>query len=245
MDNDQGVIYVSTGEKYVEMTARSARSLKTHCPNLPIHIFTDRDISSYGCFDSSTIISDPKRRYGAKVDYFHETPYQNTLFLDADTRVCEDISDMFDLLDRFDIAIAHAFERARQWYKYNGPAPKIFSPLNSGVILYKKTDPVVEFFKSWQKAYHEDGRVADQMTLREQLWESDINLLVLPPEYNIRPKCELWALRSAEIKPKILHIDDFKREVGIMPEYYSLPLRKRLRTKLKHFINGQLRYRFK
>ena len=179
------------------------------------------------------------------MDYYSETPYQQTLFLDADTRVCEDISDMFDLLDRFDIAIAHAFERAKQWYKYEGDAPKIFSPLNSGVILYKKTDDVMDFFKTWKKAYHEDGRVADQMTLRSRLWESDVKLWVLPPEYNVRPKCELWALRSAEITPKILHLDDFKREVGIMPEYYSLPFRKKWRAKLKHMIRGKLRYRFK
>ena len=106
MNNDKGVIYVATGEKFVKMAVMAAKSLKIYCPDLPVHIFTDRDIASHSCFDSSTKILDPHLR--SKVDYIFLTPFQKTLFLDADTRVCEDITPMFDLLDRFEFAIAFA-----------------------------------------------------------------------------------------------------------------------------------------
>ncbi len=47
--------------------------------------------------DSSTKIHNPHIR--SKVDYISETPFQRTLYLDADTRVCEDLTHMFELLD--------------------------------------------------------------------------------------------------------------------------------------------------
>ena len=96
MTKERGVIYIATGEKYVELAVKSAQSLKACCPRLSTHIFTERDISSYNCFDGSTKISDPHRR--SKVDYIFQTPYQRTLYLDADTRVCEDIIQIFDCL---------------------------------------------------------------------------------------------------------------------------------------------------
>lgn len=242
MDNNKGVVYVATGREYIEMAARSAISLKSHSPDLQTHVFTDCDIASYDCFDGVTEITDPHFR--SKIDCIPKTPFERTLFLDADTRICEDISSMFELLDRHDIALAHAPARDKQWEKYGGEAPRIFSLMNSGVILYKRTGPVKEFFKAWKKAYIEKGLKRDEYSLREQLWASDLKLWVLPPEYNCRPKNEILALRSAAITPKILHIEDFKREVGIMPKYYSLPLKKKLRIKLKHMIKGMIRYRF-
>ena len=138
MNNDQGVIYVATGELFVKMAAMSAESLKIHNPELSVHIFTDCDTSSYDCFNGVTKIQDPHVR--SKVDYISETPYHRTLFLDADTRVCEDITHMFELLDRYDIALAYDDGRTRRPKRYAGNAPKIFMPLNSGVILFKSSD---------------------------------------------------------------------------------------------------------
>jgi len=246
MNNDQGVIYIATGERYVEMAAMSARSLKTHCPGLPVHIFTDCDTASYDCFDSSTKISDPNRKYGAKVDHFYETPYQRTLYLDADTRVCEDITPMFDLLDRYDIAMAHAplGRNYKSLKKYIGQAPIIFSALNSGVILYKRTDPVIEFLKNWKKAFYEDGRESDQITLREQLWLTDLRLWILPQEYHCRPKSCIKFLKSLGITPKILHLRDFRKEAGFKPKPWSLRLREKINRLIPHKIQKPIRRLF-
>jgi hypothetical protein len=221
MNNDQGVIYVATGELFVKMAAMSAVSVKDHNPGLPVHIFTDCDTASYGCFDSATRISDPHSR--SKVDYVSETPYQRTLFLDADTWVCEDITHMFELLDRYDIALSYDDGRARRPKRYaGGPAPKTFQPFNSGVILYKRSDKTLKLFDSWKKTYHKEGRQRDQMSLRNLIWESDIKLWAMPPEYNCRPKGYARVLLNAGITPKILHLDNFKKEAGFPPPTISL-----------------------
>ena len=255
MKNDQGVVYVSTGKSYVNMAAMSAKSLKSHCPNLPVHIFTDCDTTSYDCFDSATKISTPHRR--SKVDCIPETPYQRTLYLDADTRVCENIVPLFDLLDKFELAIAHDCGRGKHIDKYTGKAPaernkpekyssqapEEFMPLNSGVILFKTTDPVLKFFKAWKNDYYQKGFKADQLTLRDQLWIHNLKLGILPPEYNCRPRSNIKVLRDAKIFPKILHLNDFKREAGI-PSIDSLSLRKKIKHKIKYIMMPKIRNLF-
>lgn len=235
MNNDRGVIYVATGELFLKMAAMSVDSLKKYNPSLPAHVFTDSDTTSYSCFDSVTKIADPNVR--SKVNYVSETPYQQTLFLDADTRVCEDITHMFDLLDRYDIAMPYDNGRAKRPKRYIGEAPKIFLPLTSGVILYKKTERVIQFFKTWQETYRQKGHVRDQISLREALWKSDLNIWVLPPEYSVRPRGYLKVLKDAGITPKILHLDDFKREAGFKPPPISL--RKKLKKIIKYKIIGK------
>jgi len=237
MNKEQGVIYIATGEKFAAMAVQSAKSLKLHCPDLPVHIFTDCDAASHNCFDSSTIIPDPHRR--SKLDYIFETPYQKTLYLDADTRICEDITHMFDLLDRYDIALAYVNSRTKtlkRYLRWSGQAPKIFLPLNGGVILFNKTDPVMEFFQSWRKAYHKEGHKADQFTLREQLWLSDLRLLILPPEYNCRPMSAVKYLKRCGIPPKILHLRNFNVEVGVKPKNYPLTLGQRIKDIINKII---------
>ena len=231
MDHDKGVIYIATGKKFLELAANSARSLKELCPDLPTHIFTDCDASSYGCFDSSTKISDP--HYRSKVDYISKTPFQKTLFLDADTRVCEDISDIFTLLDRYDIAMAHEPSRGAERMKlYPGSITNAFPPLNSGVILFNRTDPVLEFFKNWKQDYHKGEFDGDQSTLRGLVWSANLRLAVLPPEYNVRYKFYIKTLERNKITPKILHLCEFKDELDILPKGTTLSLRKKIKRKI-------------
>jgi len=37
-----------------------------------------------------------------------DSPFNRTVFLDTDTQVCSEFFELFDLLDRFDLAVAHA-----------------------------------------------------------------------------------------------------------------------------------------
>ena len=115
-------------------------------------------------------------------------------------------------------------------------------PLNSGVILFKATDPVMDFFKAWKDAYNKEGFKADQLTFRDQVWLHDLKLLILPPEYNCRPKSFIKVLRDANITPKILHLNDFKREAGI-PPIDSLPLRKKIKHIIKYRMIPRIRNR--
>ena len=208
-ENSMGVVYIATGEKYVRATVKSAESVKKYCNNLNVHLFTDLGEFSHDCIDGITIIDQPHRR--SKVDYLFKTPFERTLYLDSDTRVVDDITDIFKLLDNFDIALAHAHLRNHpatlaQW---KSEIPYSFPQLNGGVILFRMNMKVESLLKQWHEAYHTAGFKKDQTTLRELIWRSDLRLTILPPEYNIRYKKFLWIWKKNEAVPKIMHLKKY------------------------------------
>ena len=209
-NESRGVIYVACGESYVEAASASARSVRECSPSLATHLFTGRADCVDPIFDGVTRIENPHRR--SKVDWILETPFDRTLYLDADTRVVDDISEMFELLDRFDLAIAHAHRRNHPNTStvWNLQLPVSFPQLNSGVILFRRNDRTHDLLGAWREAFHEAGFAKDQATLRELIWNSDLRVHILPPEYNVRYSKYLEVWDPAEAKPKILHYKVFK-----------------------------------
>ena len=224
----RGVVYVACGEAYVQAAAASARSVRECSPSLATHLFTDRVDDVGPAFDGVTRIETPHRR--SKVDCLVDTPFQQTLYLDADTQVVDDLSEMFELLDRFDLAIAHAHRRnhADTRAVWNLDLPASFPQLNSGVMLFRRNERMIELLGAWRDAYHQAGFAKDQVTLRELIWNSDVRVHILPPEYNVRYSKYLDVWDPAEAKPKILHYHVFKgggdqREVrGLRREVASI-----------------------
>lgn len=207
--DSRGVIYIATGDKYLQAAQRSADSVKKHCAELKINLFTDLKKPKHESIDEVSIIEAPHRR--SKVDYLLKTPFARTLYLDADTRVVDNIVDIFDILDSFDIALAHAHLRnhtaTKEQWKIN--IPYGFPQLNGGVILFKMNRQVEIFLKQWRDAYHTAGFKKDQTTMRELIWRNNLRLTILPPEYNIRYRKYLWIWKKEEAVPKILHLKKY------------------------------------
>jgi len=210
-----GVNYICTGAVFTKAGVNSARSVRKHSPNLLIDIYTDSPSEiPDGLFDMVHLIADPHRR--SKVDYIAKTRFDRSLYLDTDTRVVTDISDMLDLLDRFDLAIAHAHNKKGNLEGWRCPIPDSFPQLNGGVIVYRRTPAVMNMLSDWQAAFHTAGFNKDQVTLRELLWMSDLRIYILPPEYNVRNAKYIKVWTPNEAEPKILHFPSFHHEVGIV-----------------------------
>lgn len=208
-----GVVYISVGKEFNEYALRSARSLKDKNGFLKAHLFTDTPDKNLDFFNSVSLIKDP--HYRSKVDYLYKSPYYKTVYLDTDTRIVKNIGDIFQLLDRFDIAFTHAFLRNDSTTKqlWNEYIPDAFPQVNGGVIAFKKTPQVIALLKEWSKSFHEAKFRKDQVTLRELLWKSRLHIAILPPEYNIRyPKyCLIW--KKNEAVPKIMHLRRYNSNI--------------------------------
>jgi hypothetical protein len=214
------VLYIATGAAHVAAAAASAASVRAANPGLAIAIFTDRPDGAAG-FDRVEPIEAPHIR--SKVDYLARTPFRETLYLDTDTRVLGDLSDLFDMLGRFDLAIAQrAYVRAtRSRAVWRHVVPAAFPEHNSGVMLYRSSPAALGFLEAWRAAYREAGFKVDQITLRELLWASDLRYAVLPARYN-RRRWSWWEkCFSRHAPPLILHTNRFH------PTRYG-PLRRRL-----------------
>jgi hypothetical protein len=239
-----GVLYIATGEGFTRAANGSAASVRERMPGLAIDIFTDRpDALDRSLFDRIEPITDPHRR--SKVDCLPRTRFDRTLYLDTDTRVVADIREMFTVLDRFDIALAHAHSRNRASHveAWRKPLPPAFPQLNGGVILYRRSPPVVAFLEAWAAAYHGAGIAKDQTTLRELLWDSDLRLHILPPEYNVRYDKYLKVWAPDEATAKILHYRRFHDETGAVEPARRLgglrPALRRLRSGLATWRSGR------
>lgn len=212
----RGAIYIAFGRKYVDEAVFSAKALKSFS-DIAVTLFTDASVTSPS-IDTIVLIKPEHRR--AKVDFISRSPYERTLYLDSDTQVVRDISDAFDVLERFDVAAVHDHSRkSSRWAKVipeYDRIPYAFPEFNGGVMLFRRSERTDCFFDLWRRYFYRYCEVTngqDQASLRISLWESDVAIHSLPFEYNvrnqrIRQKIADRASKPAEhglLKPRILH----------------------------------------
>jgi hypothetical protein len=211
----QGILYVAAGKKYIRAAIRSAKTVQKNCPGLPIHLFADwqnqgiQFEQSPFPFTSIGGIDSPHRR--SKVDFLQLSPFDRTLYLDSDTALNTDIRDLFRVLERFDIALCHAHWRinyftTRQW---RIPIPAAFPQFNSGVILYGKSERTLAFLEDWRENFYQANYPQDQATMRESLWLSNLRIATLPPEYNVRFIKYHFLWSKSEAETKIFHLQKY------------------------------------
>ncbi len=215
LPSKQGVLYIATGKKYINAAIQSAYSVRKYSPNLPIHLFADWQSSNIKLkkfpfpFNSIAEIDNPHRR--SKIEYLSKSPFEQTLYLDSDTKLNDDISTMFQLLERFEMALSHAHWRQSQITNklWKTQIPNAFPQFNSGVILYRKSKDTLKLFDAWKDAFQTANFLQDQITLREILWLSDIRIATLPPEYNVRFLKYHFLWSSTEASTKIFHLQKY------------------------------------
>ncbi len=200
----QGVIYVATGPEYLELARASAQSLRAVAPGVEIDLFTDQDVAP-GLFDA--VYPVPRVHERIKAECMAQSRFARTLYLDCDTLVVGDPRDGFDLLERFDLAIAH--DVRRDWALIREgleeETPYGFPQFNAGVVFYRPTDAVRAFLREWSRRFFESGQGRDQVVLKDMLWQTDLRWYVLPPEYNLRRVTVLDAWEPLDARVKIIH----------------------------------------
>jgi hypothetical protein len=186
-----GVVYIATEGRHLDDARVSAASLKAIHPDLPVALYSDRPAAA-GCFDRVIVVGDLASNLD-KARCLVRSPFERTLYLDADTFVCGDLSGVFAVLDRFDLAAAHDLVRlppthARDpWKAETAGIPAAFCQLNGGVIAFRKCPRVDRFLADWTLRHERDRRRGvqlDQPSLRELAFAGGLALWVLPPEYN-------------------------------------------------------------
>jgi hypothetical protein len=189
-----GYIYVASNSvggmkehNYVKEAIYSAKSLKKICPNAKITLFTDKELKE-DVFDNIEYVDMSLR---CKQNCLLKSPYEKTILVDTDTCFNHSIEDLFTMLDKYELCACHCFSRKRklQIPEYM-KIPYAFSEINTGIVAFKKCDNFTNFANLWVKYYEKYKNVTpwDQPTGRVALWESGINVYILPAEYNRRHK---------------------------------------------------------
>ena len=134
MKKSKGVLFITTSAHFTGAAVAAARSVRRHNPDLEIGVFTDQDISDPVFSFIGRIETEGGRR---KVDYISQTPYEHTLYLDSDVRVTGPLDDLFQLLDRFELAAAQVRYRTHPNRNkiWRESIPAAFSQANCGTHL--------------------------------------------------------------------------------------------------------------
>ena len=84
-----------------------------------------------------------------------QSPYERTIFLDADTTVCADMKRTFDFLDDYHLAMVpeplSISDMDALANKRREVAPSRYFEMNSGVVLYRNAPAVTAFFEELQR----------------------------------------------------------------------------------------------
>lgn len=208
MNNDFGIIYIATGDRYRFECMQSAMSAKAVMPDVPISLWTDSDSGlDQKYFDHIHIINNPNYSFFDKILPLTNTEYQKNLFLDTDTFVLHSVYEIFDLLERFDLACCHATSRIPKSHVIE-EIPVCFPELNTGVLAFNKNELTFQLIRDWADIYSEQlkNKVPvkhDQLAFRKALYFSDIRSTILTPEYNMRLNFPVF--KGANSVAKILH----------------------------------------
>lgn len=241
MENSQVIrkaVFVATGKKYLQeaylatLSFNEANSIKT-C------LLTDQIVEN-SIWDEVILLKNASGSIRDKLSIIN-VDADEILFLDSDTYILEDLSPTFELLKRFDLVAKQDW--SGRPYQLNG-VPESYPEFNTGVMLFRKNDRIVNLFKVWESYFEEYKEVMgpemDQRSFRKATFECDeLKVFVLPPEYNQMN----ITVGAQTTKVKILHGRPFHDLLSMQSEINKKPSTSRVyipKVGVIHSINETL-----
>ena len=181
---NRGILYFAKGDEFVKEATISAHRVKSVMPECPIALVADQKPSA-DCFDDVILDETPFLKQD-KARAMQRTPYERTLYLDTDIYLEESVSEMFEIIDKFDVAIRQDGDLIHIPGDENeivdGVPPGV-PEFNAGVILYRDSKSVMDMLEDWESRCLPEHEW-DQRSLRPALYHSDVRICPLEHRYN-------------------------------------------------------------
>ena len=202
----RGVIYcATTSTAYLEAAFISAIALRQQNPSLPITLLSDcplleqLPLHNYGItpklLDTCALGHHAFSSRAVKTRLNTYSPYQETLFLDADILSLQPVADLWSYLDESDLAMVvdrlpvvslcdHIAQVEKAYTLELLPGDTV--QFNSGVMLWRDSLATRVLFKQWHEEWQRFQK-HDQLALIRAIAAVQIPVAKLPPTYNISP----------------------------------------------------------
>lgn len=169
----RGVLYIAYGDNARSQARMSIETLRRCAPGLPIAVVSDQPM------DGAEHIHRPEADRGArtwKTQIYMLSPFDETLYLDADTEVVASPEPGFNLLEYVDLVLVQDVTRNfadNKWPHLNQDevayTEKILGTrqhmyFNSGVIFFKRNERVAAVMTAWHEEWTR-FQMHDQMAL--------------------------------------------------------------------------------
>ena len=147
----RGFVTIATGnEKYYRLAENLLRSYRLCTANdLPFAIICDRENEITRQFDRTVIMETPSGSYMDKLLLYRYAPYDETIFIDADSLILSDLSGLWeDFADADDVSCygcVHPLDSEKAWFTYDGCGEyqkdiHYLIDLHGGIYYLRKTD---------------------------------------------------------------------------------------------------------
>jgi hypothetical protein len=205
---EAGVIYLCWGVPATQQAEASMRSLWQHEPKMPVLVVGDQAACQHFAGRERVIVQacdvDPftsQHSFGFKAGRVKPllagvSPFERTLYVDAETEFKRSPHVGFDLLKRWDFVIAEAETRslavafpdnrkeALDTAKWLGTPHILYH--NSGMLFWRRNDATVALFDLWSQEWLKYKGWDEQVALLRALLKSDVLFLNVPFTWNCR-----------------------------------------------------------
>jgi len=208
VDRDgQGIVWVNSSDesyKYIREAERSAKTIRKFVDRTDFVLISDRihwdldpvfNFQALANFHVPICLRDKIHFNGqmvAKLSILKRMTWEKNLYLGSDIAALRPgIQDIFRLLDQFDVVVAHAPVRIASRGERDErllELPECFPEMNCDLIAYRRSNSVGALLSEWERIYLENSidHPHDQGAFRYLLFQSNLRLYILPPEYNCR-----------------------------------------------------------
>lgn len=180
-----GALYVAYGEAARQEAKRSAKTLGEHNPGLPIAIISDKPIAKYQHISFRE--PGPGARW-AKLQMDKLTPFDKTMYIDADTRIKDSLMGGFDILnDGWDMVITPSTRQRQDVLGHLSDKDKELTletlgrePLNlqAGLLFFRKCKAIHSLFDLWRQEWQR-FQDQDQGALLRALQQQPVKVWLL------------------------------------------------------------------
>lgn len=187
LDPSCGIVYIAIGEKAKQFAERSIEALR-RCNDFEVTIFTEKHCDVQDAFQTSKEIS-----RSLKTRLYDLSPYDYTLYIDADTFPDGDVSPGFETLaGGWDMAIIYSSSQGPEMMWHIGKTEREltaelygFRPLQlqGGVMYFKRNERVENFFTTWHREWL-IWKEEDQAALLRALYKSPLKYWMLGRPFN-------------------------------------------------------------
>jgi hypothetical protein len=204
-----GILYMGFGARAKAEILKSVASLKRIGLEIPVAVVGDQQVpgtqripwNGESPYDASQRTNFQFRAGRIKPHLCEITPFQRTLYIDADTEFMSDITAGFEFLSEVDLApteellsIGQLYNKPRAGWEINiverdatiqelggNPRQKF---LNSGVLFFRKNAATLAFFEEWGRQWLRWHQWDEQLALMRAIHASEIRYRALSVDWN-------------------------------------------------------------
>jgi hypothetical protein len=195
---EKGILYIAYGEKAILNVEHAISILRNHNRTLPVAVISDQKINCDVWIEQEDLDLGAR---SIKTRMYQFSPFQKTLYLDADTELQCDPEPYFDILDSVDLIMAldwHMEFRENTWQGLLPEETRVtlketnggyFLYYNTGVIFFNKCDSVEKLMTAWHEEWKRWGR-QDQPAMFRAMVKNPVRLAPMEKKFNTHKKSE-------------------------------------------------------